>query len=106
MARRETASLGLLRSNGLAPSATGVMKIITRAAVLNLVTATIVLFNGRYLGRALGEMRARGLSVDPGLIPQVSLLGWDHINLTDDAVWSDELAVGSDGFMLLRRVAL
>lgn len=34
----------------------------TRAAALNLVTAAIVLFNCRYLGRALGEMRARGLT--------------------------------------------
>lgn len=78
----------------------------TRAAALNLVTAAIVLFNCRYLGRALGEMRARGLDVDDALIPQLSPLGWDHINLTGDYVWSDDLALGADGFMPFRQAAL
>lgn len=74
----------------------------TRAAALNLVTAAIILFNCRYLGRALGEMRARGMEVDETLISQLSPLGWDHINLTGDYVWSDNLKLGADGFMPLR----
>jgi hypothetical protein len=67
------------------------------------VTAAIILFNCRYLGRALGEMRARGMPIDEALIPQLSPLGWDHINLTGDYVWSDALVLDADGCMPLRR---
>lgn len=74
----------------------------TRAAALNLVTAAIILFNCRYLGRALGEMRSRGMTIDEALIPQLSPLGWDHINLTGDYVWSDALVLDADGCMPLR----
>ena len=75
----------------------------TRAAALNLVTAAIILFNCRYLGRALGEMRSRGIVIDESLIPQLSPLGWDHINLTGDYVWSDAMTLDGDGFMPLRQ---
>ena len=75
----------------------------TRAAALNLVTAAIILFNCRYLGRAIGEMRSRGLAVDEALIPQLSPLGWDHINLTGDYVWSDRVALDAEGFMPLKQ---
>jgi TnpA family transposase len=74
----------------------------TRAAALNLVTAAIILFNCRYLGRALSEMRSQGMAIDEGLIPQLSPLGWDHINLTGDYVWSDALVLDADGCMPLR----
>lgn len=74
----------------------------TRAAALNLVTAAIVLFNCRYLGRALGEMRSRGMPIDETLIPQLSPLGWDHINLTGDYIWSEALVLDADGCMPLR----
>ncbi len=75
----------------------------TRAAALNLVTAAIILFNCRYLGRAIGEMRSRGQVIDESLIPQLLPLGWDHINLTGDYVWSDAMALDGDGFMPLRQ---
>ena len=75
----------------------------TRAAALNLVTAAIILFNCRYLGRALGEMRSRGVVIDESLIPQLSPLGWDHINLTGDYVWSDAMDLDGNGFMPLRQ---
>jgi TnpA family transposase len=74
----------------------------TRAAGLNLVTAAIVLFNCRYLGRALGEMRSQGTLIDETLVPQLSPLGWDHINLTGDYIWSDTLVLDADGCMPLR----
>ena len=74
----------------------------TRAAALNLVTAAIILFNCRYLGRALGEMRSRGMPIDDALVPQLSPLGWDHINLTGDYVWSDGLVLDADGCMPLK----
>ena len=73
-----------------------------RAAALTLVTAAIVLFKFRYLGRTLDGMRARGMPVDEALIPQLSPLAWDHINLTGDYVWCDTLTVDADGFMPLK----
>lgn len=60
----------------------------TRAAALNLVTAAIILFNCRYLGRALAELQRRGGKIDEALVAQLSPLGWDRINLTGDYVWS------------------
>jgi len=36
------------------------------------------------------------------IIPQLSPLGWDHINITGDYVWSDHLMVDGEGFLPLR----
>ena len=74
----------------------------TRAAALNLVTAAIILLNCGFLGRALGEMRSRGMPIDGAFVPQLSPLGGDHINLTGDDVWSERLALDADGCMPLR----
>ncbi|WP_062213064.1 Tn3 family transposase [Aureimonas sp. AU12] len=73
----------------------------TRAAALNLVTAAIILFNCRYLGRALDELRRQGRPIDPAMQAQLSPLGWDRINLTGDYVWSNHLDLGADGLMPL-----
>lgn len=72
-----------------------------RAAALNLVTAAIILFNCRYLGCALNELRRQGRTIDPNIKAQLSPLGWDRINLTGDYVWSDRLDLGPDGLMPL-----
>lgn len=72
-----------------------------RAAALNLTSAAIILFNCRYLGRAIGELQQRGASVDPAVLGQLSPLGWDHINLTGDYVWAENLKLDADGFMPL-----
>jgi len=87
--------LGRLRDRGLEDQQ-------TRAAALNLVTAAIVLFNCRYLDRALASMRMRDLIADEGLVSKLSPLGWDHINLTGDYVWSDALTLDADGFFPLK----
>ncbi|MFL0415908.1 Tn3 family transposase, partial [Sphingomonas sp. 179-A 2A2 NHS] len=76
-----------------------------RAAALNLVTACIVLFNCRYLDRAVGALRARGAAIDDALLPRLSPLGWDHINLTGDYVWSDALTLDAEGYMPLKMPA-
>ncbi len=73
----------------------------TRAAALNLVTAAIILFNCRYLGRAIEEIRRRGSPVDPAMLSRLSPLGWDRINLTGDYVWSDRLDLDANGLMPL-----
>ena len=73
-----------------------------RAAALNLVTAAIILFNCRYLDRAVSELGSRGVKIDPALLSQLSPLGWDRINLTGDYVWSDGIELDADGLMPLR----
>ena len=72
-----------------------------RAAALNLVTAAIILFNCRYLGRAIDELRRRGVRLTDEQITGLSPLGWDRINLSGDYVWSDGLQLDADGFMPL-----
>ena len=46
-----------------------------RAAALNLVTAAIILFNCRYLGRAIDELRRRGVRLTDEQIAGLSPLG-------------------------------
>lgn len=69
----------------------------SRAAALYLVTAVIILFSCRYLGRVVESMRRRGTTFDERIVPQLSPLGWDHVNITGDHVWSDHLMVNGEG---------
>ena len=73
-----------------------------RAAALNLVTAAIILFNCRYLGRAGNALRSKGKAGVDEALGQISPLGWDHINLTGDYVFSDNALLDSDGFLPLK----
>lgn len=74
----------------------------SRAAALNLVTAAIILFNCRYLGRILAETRARGAKIEDTITARLSPLGWDHINITGDYIWSETLPLDIDGYLPLR----
>ena len=58
-----------------------------RASGLNLVVAAIVLWNTVYLERAVQALRDSGKNVDDRLLPHLSPLGWEHINLTGDYRW-------------------
>ena len=58
----------------------------SRASGLNLLTAAIVLWNTVYLQRATEALRSQG-PLDDALLPYLSPLGWEHINLTGDYVW-------------------
>jgi hypothetical protein len=60
-----------------------------RASGLNLVAAAIILWNTRYLEAAYGELRRQGRTVNENLLRHVAPLGWEHIGLTGDYVWSD-----------------
>ena len=74
----------------------------TRAAALNLVTAAIILFNCRSLDRAVSALNIRGAGSNDEALGQLSPLGWDHINLTGDYVWSDPAEFDADGFLPLK----
>src|SRR4029077_139074 len=59
-----------------------------RASGLSLITAAIVHWNTVYLNRAVRQLRAQGLAVPDDLLAHVAPLGWEHIALTGDYVWS------------------
>lgn len=73
-----------------------------RASGLNLITAAIVLWNTIYIERAVEQLRADGEVVDEELLQYLSPLGWDHINLTGDYVWSSLSKVKPGQFRPLR----
>lgn len=74
------------------------------ASGLNLVTAAIVLWNTVYLERAIEAMHALGVPADSTLLPYLSPLGWEHINLTGDYVWQRDRKFGAGKFRPLRPV--
>lgn len=57
-----------------------------RASGLNLLVAAIILWNTRYLDRAVAALRAVE-DVPDHLLAHLSPLGWEHVNLTGDYVW-------------------
>ena len=60
-----------------------------RASGLSLITAAIVHWNTVYLDRAVRQLRAQGAMVPDDLLAHVAPLGWEHIGLTGDYVWTD-----------------
>jgi hypothetical protein len=73
-----------------------------RAGGLALVTAAIALWNSVYLQRALETLRRRGEAVPEALLAHLAPLGWQHVNLTGDYLWSAETSLGADAFRPLR----
>jgi hypothetical protein len=65
---------------------------------LALLTAAIVLWNTVYLDRALTAMTKAGRKIDEALPPHIAPLGWQHINLTGDYLWSETPPLDDDGY--------
>jgi TnpA family transposase len=59
-----------------------------RASGLSLITAAIVHWNTVYLDRIVRQLRAQGATVPEDLLVHVAPLGWEHIGLTGDYVWT------------------
>ncbi|OJW70043.1 MAG: hypothetical protein BGO68_03140 [Candidatus Amoebophilus sp. 36-38] len=59
-----------------------------RASGLNLVVAAIILWNTIYLEQAIQFLKDHSQVVDDNLLKHISPLGWEHINLTGDYLWS------------------
>ena len=57
-----------------------------RASGLNLLVTAIILWNTRYLERAVQALR-QAADVPDALLTHLSPLGWEHVNLTGDYVW-------------------
>lgn len=60
-----------------------------RASGLTLVTAAVALWNTVYLDRAVRHLRSTGTDVPDELLAHVAPLGWEHIGLTGDYLWSE-----------------
>jgi TnpA family transposase len=69
-----------------------------RAGGLNLVVAAIVLWNTAYMDRAICHLRAQGEKIPSELLPYLAPLGWQHINLTGDYIWTESLPLDGEGF--------
>jgi len=74
-----------------------------RASGLNLVVAAIILWNAMYLERSIKSLSERGEPIREDLIPHLSPLGWEHINLTGDYIWKLSRKVAKGQFRPLRR---
>jgi TnpA family transposase len=74
-----------------------------RASGLNLLVTAIILWNTRYLNRAITALR-EAEEVPDHPLAHLSPLGWEHVNLTGDYVWSraDQRTVNADGYRPLR----
>ena len=51
-----------------------------------------MLWNTTYLQLALDALDQCGEAPAPELLPHLSQLGWQHINLTGDYLWADRAA--------------
>jgi TnpA family transposase len=74
-----------------------------RANGLNLVVATIILWNTVYLELAIGALRQQGRQIDDGLLKHVAPVHWNHINLTGDYSWRQNKRVEKGGLRPLRK---
>jgi TnpA family transposase len=73
-----------------------------RASGLNLVVAAIILWNTVYLEQAVQALRNSGQNIDEKLLPHLSPLGWEHINLTGDYIWQQDKQIERGQFRPLR----
>jgi hypothetical protein len=76
-----------------------------RASGLNLLVTAIILWNTRYLERAVAALR-QVEDVPDHLLAYLSPLGWEHVNLTGDYVWGGQRDVSenTDGLKPLRPI--
>jgi len=69
-----------------------------RASGLNLLVATIILWNTTYLQRAVDHPRNQGHHPASGDLAHLSPLGWEQINLTGDYHWDTSPTLGQMNF--------
>ncbi len=75
-----------------------------RASELTLLTAAITLWNTVYIERAIESLKRKGIPINEQLVSHLSPLGWEHINLSGDYVWRNNLKLGSGKYRSLRTV--
>lgn len=75
-----------------------------KASGLNLVTAAIVLWNTVYIEKAVEHLKKQGEQINEELLQHLSPLGWEHIHLTGDYVWNNQINLKNGEFRPLRKV--
>jgi TnpA family transposase len=74
-----------------------------KASGLNLAVAAIILWNTVYLQKAVQMLADEGTPVPPECMPHLSPLGWEHINMTGDYLWSLQRVTTLEKLRPLRR---
>lgn len=64
-----------------------------RASGLNLVVAAIVLWNTRYLSRAVAELELQGEVIPRELLTHTAPLGCGHITINGDYIWPEKALI-------------
>jgi hypothetical protein len=86
----------------------GYMRVSTDSdcQVLNLLVTALILWNTRYLERAVAVLR-QAEDIPDQLPTHLSPLGWEHVNLTGAYVWAAEQSLSEtiDGLRPLRAFA-
>lgn len=59
---------------------------------------------GDHLIRAIEPLKRKGFQINQQMVSHLSPLGWEHINLSGDDVWRNNLKLGSGKFRPLRAV--
>lgn len=54
-----------------------------------MIVSAIIVWNTVYLDRAARHLRELGVDVPDTLLAHVAMLGWEHISLTGDYLWSE-----------------
>lgn len=57
-----------------------------------------------HIERAIELLKRKGNQVHKALISHLSPLGWEHINLSGDYIWKNNLKLGSGKYRPLRAV--
>ena len=65
-----------------------------RASGLNLVIASIALWNTLYMRRAVQHLRERDVAAPDELLAHLSPMSWAHVGLTGDYLWADAATAG------------
>jgi TnpA family transposase len=63
---------------------------VYRALGLNLLVAGVILWNTQYLQAAFDTLGKRGNASMSALLRHVAPLGWEHISLTGDYIWTED----------------
>jgi hypothetical protein len=63
---------------------------VYRASGLNLLVAIVILWDTRYLQAAFDTLGHEVSAQSPALLRHVAPLGWEHISLTGDYIWTED----------------
>ena len=57
-----------------------------------------------YIERAIESLKRKGIPIDEQLVAHLSPLGWEHINLSGDYIWRNNLKLGAGKYRPFRAI--